>query len=86
MAAILDLEVNVTSNMYLSPRDGFIKTKLVKNNTLLAKIPHLIPEILNFYRFQNGNNGRWRPFWKAILNLVDMGIFFDTQTHHLRCL
>ena len=52
MAAILDLEVNVTSNMYLSPRDGFIKTKLVKNNTLLAKIPHLIPEILNFTFFK----------------------------------
>ena len=58
-AAILDLEVKMTSYPNLNPSNGFTITILVKNDSLLVRISHWIPKILKFTFFKMAAGGHF---------------------------
>ena len=60
MAAILDLEVAMTSEVTNDNSNGFVTLKSVENNTSFATVSHMVPEILHLVFF---SDGEWQPSW-----------------------
>ena len=59
MVAILDLEVNIISQLHKTHFNGFVLLELVGNDILFAFLAHLLPEIWGFMFFKMADGGHF---------------------------